>query len=272
MIFIQKSWIVDIKFPVKLNLVVLSLVLLFSCNTNNTGVSTIDKDKEITIFAAASLSDVVTEIADSFAVKYNCKTRLNFASSGTLARQIEQGAGPDIYISANKKWMSYVDSLGHIVSNQLSDIAQNDLVLIAPKNSRLEEVRIDSSLDFLSILGKERFSMGNPIHVPAGRYAKQSLAYYGWFKELENQVLPAKDVRSALMVVELGETPVGIVYKTDAVKSDKVKILGIFPEKSHRVITYIAGVSSTNKLAKEFYAYLSDPEIKAVWKKYGFKN
>lgn len=251
------------------------LGILFSCssggNKTNDGESSEDKSGQpIMVFAAASLTDVLSEIVDAFESKYQVEVKTNMASSGTLARQIEQGANPDVYISASKKWADYVDSLGYFYEDYKSAIAQNELVLIAPQSSTMEIKAIDSTLNFISLLGTGRLSIGDPVHVPAGRYAKQSLEYFGWYNQLDNKVLPAKDVRSALMVVEMEEAPIGIVYRTDAQKSDKVKVLNSFPEKSHKPIVYFAGVCNDNNVAKNFFDYLNSGETKEIWEKYGF--
>lgn len=268
------------KFTRTVSIIVSIAVLgfLFSCGTpdRKTGKADIGNTEEteqsIMVFAATSLTDVLSEIIDSFEVKYNVVVKTNIASSGTLARQIEQGANSDVYISASKKWADYVDSLGYILKGYKTEIAQNELVLITPKNSYLKLQPIDSSMDFAALLGKGRLSIGDPSHVPAGKYARQSLEYFGWYKQLENKILPAKEVRSALMIVELEEAPAGIVYRTDALKSDKVRILGLFPERSHNPIVYVAGVCKDNKPAKEFFTYLNSGEIKSIWIKYGFKK
>ena len=242
---------------------------IVSCSNSNQS-KTDSKTKSIMVFSAASLTDVLNEIVDSFEVKYAVKVKTNMASSGTLARQIEQGGQPDIYISASKKWANYVDSLGYIQQGFKSTIAKNHLVLIAPHSSIIQASSIDSTLDFISLVGKNRLSIGDPAHVPAGRYAKQSLEYYGWYSKLDDKILPAKDVRSALMVVEMEEAPMGIVYKTDALKSNKVKILNTFPENSHKPIMYVSGVINNNQIAKDFYKYLLADETKVIWEKYGF--
>ncbi len=231
-----------------------------------------EKQPEITVYSAASLTDVLSELVDSFEVKYNTKVTYNLASSGTLARQIVQGGNPDVYISASKKWANYVDSAGYILKGYKASIAHNKLVLIAPQSSALEVPSIDASLDFLNLLGKDRLSIGDPAHVPAGKYAKQALSHYGWFEKLDKKLLPAKDVRSALMVVEMEEAPVGIVYQTDAMKSSKVKILATFPEESHKDIVYVAGLCHDKAEAKEFYAFINSAETTAIWQKYGFSK
>ncbi len=248
--------------------------LAFSCRTGHQqdNLPNSNGHQSIMVFAGASLTDVLSEIIDSFEVKYQIKVQMNMASSGTLARQIEQGAAPDIYISASKKWADYVDSLGYLLAGTKSAIAENELVLIAPLNSSLEVSEIDSTFDFMSLLGSERLSMGDPAHVPAGKYARQSLEYFGWYSSLQGKVLPAKDVRSALMVVEMGEVPLGIVYRTDALKSAKVKILNTFPVYSHKPIVYVGGVCKDNSTAKAFFNYVNSADTKAIWTKYGFEK
>ena len=231
-----------------------------------------ETEKPIMVFAAASLTDVLSELIDSFEVRTTYKVQTNMASSGTLARQIEQGGTPDIYISASKRWADYVDSLGFIVAPYKTNVAFNELVLIAPKESSLTDMTIDKTLDLSKLIGPGRLSMGDPGHVPAGKYGKQALEYYGWATQINDKVLPAKDVRSALMVVELGEAPLGIVYKTDALKSDKVKIIGSFPEESHKPIVYVAGICKESKASKAFYSYLISEKTATIWAKYGFKK
>ena len=196
----------------------------------------------IMVFAAASLTNVMAEMIDSFNITHAIKVKTNFTSSGTLARQIEQGGSADIYLSANTKWSNYIDSLGYFIKDYKSNIAENTLVLIASIDSDLNPVSIDSTLNLSALLQNERLSIGDPKHVPAGRYAKQAITYLGQYEQLQPQLLPAKDVRSALMVVEMSEAPLGIVYATDAQKSKKVKIIGTFPEQSHQPVIYAGGV------------------------------
>ena len=253
-------------------LLVIGLQISCGSRGNKSDENKVKPKQQVMVFAAASLTDVMAEIVDSFEVSHNVKVKLNLASSGTLARQIEQGGTPDVFISASKRWANYVDSLGVVVAGYKSEVAQNELVLVAPKSSIVKAATINCSLNFVSLLGKGRLSIGDPSHVPAGRYAKQALEYYGWYDQLKKKMLPAKDVRSALMVVEMGEAPVGIVYRTDALKSGKVKILDAFPEKSHQPIVYVAEVCANRKLAKDFYAYLNAGSTKAIWDKYGFKK
>ena len=264
-------------YPYIIVKVFLLILVLLSCHTGQyevtkTGNIVAEKQQPIMVYAAASLTDVLSEIIDSFQVKSNIVVQTNIASSGTLARQVELGGTADIYISASKQWANYLDSLGFIIRGYKKEIVQNELVLIAPLNSSLIVNAIDSSLDFTSLLGKDYLSIGDPAHVPAGKYAKQSLQYFGWYKKLKGSILPAKDVRSALMVVEMEESPLGIVYRTDAQKSEKVKILNTFPEESHKPIVYVVGLCKEKAAAKNFYKFISSGGTKTIWEKYGFKK
>jgi molybdate transport system substrate-binding protein len=226
--------------------------------------------EELMVFAAASLTDVMTDITAVFEQKTHIRVLLNLASSGTLARQMELGNQPDVFVSASKKWADYVAEKGFTQKKWTQTVARNDLVLVAPGDSPLNPVKIDADLNFPSLSGDERLSLGDPAHVPAGKYAREALDHFGWYAPMKDKLLPAKDVRSALMVVELGEAPVGIVYRTDAEKSAKVKILGVFPEASHKPIQYVATVCSQHREAVDLFHFLTSPEAMGIWKKYGF--
>ena len=247
--------------------IVLLAILFVSCNNNR------EKDKGVVVFCASSLTDVISEIADDFEIAFHADVKLNLASSGTLARQIEHGAAPSIYISANKKWLDYLYQKKFIIPETEKKIAGNSLVLVAPSDSKLEPMGFSLSTS-LPELFDGKLSIGDPNHVPAGSYTVQLLENLGWRKELEPRFLPAKDVRSALMVVEMGEVEAGIVYKTDALKSNKVKIITEFPdslyEPVHYYITIIEGQKNENSLS--LYNYILSDEVKQVWNKYGFSR
>lgn len=254
-------------------LIIFFNLLSHSCNTKSSNSAEQAMTKQmIMVYAAASVTDVLNEITKAFEAEYHIKVQTNLASSGTLARQIEQGAMPDIYLSASKKWADYVAEQSNIANENIAEIAKNELVLIAPINSSIVKQMIDSSMALPQMLKNNRLSIGDPAHVPAGKYAKQALEYFGWYDELDHMTLPAKDVRSALMVVELAETPLGIVYKTDAMKSDKVKIVGSFPEKSHKPIVYVAEIVKNNDASKKFIAFLNSEKTAEIWAKYGFSK
>ena len=225
-----------------------------------------DKDEtSIAVSCASGLADVITEISDSFTIENNTQVKINLASSGTLARQLAQGNKADIYISASKHWADYADSLG--VFSERKPLCQNKLVFISPLN------RVQDSLDFADKIIPEfqgRLSIGDPAHVPAGQYGKEALISLGWWDALKERTLPAKDVRSALMPVELGECELGIVYYSDAKVSNKVKIAGIFPDTCHTPIVFHALLSKNpSPSARQLYLELKDPKYESIWKKHG---
>jgi molybdate transport system substrate-binding protein len=228
-----------------------------------------ETDTELTVFIAASTTDVITDIAGLYEEKSGISVNINPASSGTLAKQIEQGAPADVYISASEKWMEYVKGLD--VTEKSASLVTNRLVLIVPEESKLKTVSFDGSFS-LADLFEGHLSMGDPEHVPAGKYAKEAITYYGWYENLESRILPAADVRAALSVVELSEADLGIVYETDARKSDKVRILSGFPEESHTPIQYFCALlKDSSDEAGDFYDFLlNDANAKELFKSYGF--
>lgn len=229
------------------------------------------KNDKVLVFCASSLTNVISEIAGNFEKEKTIKVKLNFASSGTLARQIEHGANPSLFISANKKWVIYLNEKGKTNPDYEKQMAANSLAVIAPLNSKIDSFSFQNSVDFPSIF-KGRLSLGDPKHVPAGEYAMQAIIKLGFGEELKNRLLPAKDVRSALMVVELGETELGMVYKTDALESKKVKLVAEIPPDMHDpILYYLSVLNETDPNARLFYAYLNSENSKKVWLKYGFK-
>ena len=231
-----------------------------------------DESKSITIFCAASLTDVISEIVSDFKENEQVEVKLNLASSGTLARQIEHGATPAIFISANKKWVDYLNQLDLTIPETEKSIAGNSTVLIAPLESRLDSFAFSTDIN-LPELFEGRISVGDPQYVPAGTYAFQIFKKLSFEKELESRILPAKDVRSALMVVEMGEVEAGVVYKTDALKSKKVKIITEFPDSLHEPVNYYMVIinKQQNETSTKLYNYIVSQETEPVWEKYGFK-
>ena len=248
----------------------LYIVLVLLCSACSQKKS--NNENELTVFCAASLTDVISEITSEFKKENNIQVKLNLASSGTLARQIEHGATPAIFISANKKWVDYLVQLQLTIPETEKNIAGNSMVLIAPLNSKLDSFAFSSEID-LPELFEGRISIGDPQYVPAGAYAVQIFKKLDCEKEMEPRFLPAKDVRSALVVVELGEVEAGIVYKTDALKSKKVKIITEFPDSLHEPVNYFMVMikNQKNELSTNLYNYIVSQEMATVWEKYGFK-
>jgi molybdate transport system substrate-binding protein len=251
----------------KKGLYLIIVFLLFSaCQSKKAS-----EQKEVVVYCAASLTDIVTELAKDFETETNVRIKLNLASSGTLARQIEHGAIPAIFISANKEWLAYLDSLELTVPKSGKRIAGNQLVLVAPLNSEIQPFDFSGEV-YLPKLFEGRLSIGDPQHVPAGMYAVQALKNLGYETEFESRFLPAKDVRSALMVVEMGEADAGIVYKTDALKSGKVKIVTQFPDSLYEPVSYYMALikGAENDRSLQLYNYLVSEKASPVWAKYGF--
>ena len=229
-------------------------------------------DNNITVFAASSLTNALNDIAAKYQQETGVKTTLSFASSSALARQVALGAPANIYLSANEKWMDYVEQQSAVIDNSRVDVLKNSLVMVAPTDYPQNNISLSASWDLSKALEGTRLAVGNPDNVPAGRYAKQSLEFMHLWKQAEPLLARANNVRSALVLVERGEAKLGIVYKTDAEISKKVKIVATFPEDSHKPITYPMALVKGNDTpaAKAFYQYLQHDEAKAIFKQYGF--
>lgn len=227
---------------------------------------------KVTVFAAASLTNALQDIATQYQKQHKVDVVSSFASSSTLARQIEAGAPADIFISADQKWMDYAVAKESIQPDTRANLLENTLVLIAPKESKQGDVTLSTQTDWLKLLDGGRLAVGDPDHVPAGIYAKESLQKLGAWDSLSSKLAPAEDVRSALALVERDEAPLGIVYGSDAVASKKVKVVGVFPADTHQKVEYpIAIVKGHDTPAvSAFYQYLQGPEAANVFQQYGF--
>lgn len=228
--------------------------------------------ENITVFAAASLTNALQEIADKYQQGKEVKIVSSFASSSTLARQIEQGAPADLFISADQQWMDYAVQKKTIDEASRYTLLGNKLVLVAPTASKPQQVTLSESTDWKSLLKGQRLSVGDPDHVPAGIYAKEALQKLGAWDTVSAQLAPGNSVRVALALVERNEAPYGIVYGSDAIASKKVTVVGTFPEESHKPVEYpVAMVKDHNSATvTAFYNYLKGPEAAAVFKRYGF--
>ncbi|MEK9497376.1 molybdate ABC transporter substrate-binding protein [Photorhabdus sp. P32] len=228
--------------------------------------------EKVTLFAAASLTNALDDIALQYKQKTKGEVIASYASSSTLARQIEQGAPADIFISADQQWMDYVAGKKLIIDETRLTMLGNQLVLIAPKASKLNKVDINKETKWKSLLEGGRLAVGDPDHVPVGIYAKESLQYLGAWETVNPLLARTSNVRSGLALVERAEVPLGIVYGSDAIASDKVKVVGIFPEESHKPIEYPMAIikDHSNPTVINFYEYLKTPEAVAIFKRYGF--
>ncbi|WP_392565063.1 molybdate ABC transporter substrate-binding protein [Utexia brackfieldae] len=242
---------------------IIPLIMMLCCFTVNAA-------EKITVFAAASLTDVMENISQLYRQSHpDTDIVFSFASSSALARQIEQGAPADIFMSADQQWMDYL--LDRNLAKNKETLLKNTLVLIAPKTSPINNVIIDQHTDWSTLLpAGSHLAVGDPDHVPAGVYAKASLTHLGAYSRLESQLARANNVRAALMLVEMDEAPLGIVYSTDAQVSNKVKIVGEFPADSFDAIEYPISLLNDSAPSQAFYTFLKSPQAKAVFEKYGF--
>jgi molybdate transport system substrate-binding protein len=226
---------------------------------------------EVTVFAAASLTNALSEVGQTFEQKEKGKVRFSFASSSTLAKQIENGAPAHLFLSADLDWMDYLAQRGLIVAGSRVDLLGNRLVMVAPEGSPLK-VDIKPGVDLLGLLSGGLLATGDPDHVPAGKYARAALEKLGAWKGIEGRIARADSVRAALVLVERAESPLGIVYATDAAATPKVKVVGVFPEGSHPPIVYPAALVKGHDIpaARRLLEFLKSPDAKAIFEKHGF--
>jgi molybdate transport system substrate-binding protein len=229
--------------------------------------------QDVTIFAAASLSNALQDVAKAYQEKTGTPLKFSFAASSALAKQIEAGAPAQIFISADERWMDYLADTKLIVPETRISPIGNRLVLIAPADSPVSPVTIDAELNIEAMTGQSgRIAAGDPQHVPAGTYARQALEKLNLWGKAEPRLARADNVRAALALVETGEAPLGIVYSTDAAASKRVKVVGTFPIESHTRITYpfamIAGQDSAE--ARQVFKFVTSDEALAIFSRHGF--
>ena len=232
-----------------------------------------EAEHPVTVFAAASLTDVFEAIGALHQEAGGTPIRLSFASSSTLARQIEAGAPAQIYASANERWMDHVEGQGLIAPGTRVSPIGNALTLIVPADSPIEDVALGPDTDLLALLQPgERIALGDPDHVPAGLYAREALDSLGLWEAAEGRLARSNTVRAAMALVETGEAPLGIVYATDAALSESVRVVGQFPQGSHTPVAYpfaiIAGQDTP--AVRAVYETLLSPEAQAIFAEAGF--
>ncbi len=229
------------------------------------------EDKTLTVFAAASMKNALDDIDAAFTAKTGVKDSASYAASSTLAKQIEQGAPADIFISADTDWMDYSVGKKDIDVKTRVDLLGNSIVLIAPKDSKIDNVAIGPGFDLAKLAGDGRIATGDVKSVPVGKYAKAALEKLGAWQAAEPKFAMAESVRAALTLVARSEAVLGIVYSTDAKVEPGVKIVGTFPADTHPPIIYpVAATATAKPEAKEYLDYLHSSAAKAVLEKYGF--
>ena len=226
---------------------------------------------EVTIFAAASMKNALDEIAATYREETGNALVASLAGSSALARQIQQGAPADVFVSASADWMDELEKDGLIDAASRFDLLRNTLVLIA-HGAGAAPVEIGPDMDLPGLLGGGKLAMALVDAVPAGVYGKAALTSLGLWDATAPNVAQADNVRAALALVATGEAPFGIVYATDAAASDNVTVVGTFPAETHPPIVYPAATvtASANPLKAEFLAYLSSPAARAAFERQGF--
>jgi molybdate transport system substrate-binding protein len=227
-----------------------------------------------TVFGAASLTDALRVLNEAWTARGEPPMKLSFAASSALARQIEQGAPADIFASADEPWMDYLQQRGLIVDATRVSALGNQLVLIAPADSNQGPVTLAKGTDIAKLLGADgRIAIADPASVPVGKYARDALGWMQAWDQVSSRLATGANVRAALLLVERGEAPLGIVYATDAAASKQVKIVATFPAESHAPITYPFALlkrAEHDAKANKLLAFLTGDEAKAVYRSFGF--
>ncbi|THB80317.1 MAG: molybdate ABC transporter substrate-binding protein [Desulfobacteraceae bacterium] len=244
-----------------------------------------EKNREIVLFAAASTTHAVNAVLSIYTREHGGTVIPSFASSSTLAKQIDRGAPAELFLCANPKWMDYLEKRDMIETETRKDLLGNRMVLIVPGRVSKSDSTLPGGarfstlgpdLDLIPILdqGKNRgiLAMGDPDHVPAGIYGMQALTSLGLWPEIASRIARAKDVRAALVLVERAEASAGIVYATDALGSKRVMVEGVFPEHLHEPIKYPLAIiqGRSTPRTRELAAFLQSEAALAVFKTYGF--
>ncbi len=228
--------------------------------------------EQITVFAAASLKNALDNANATFTKATGVKIVASYEASSALARQIEQGAPADVFISADLRWMDYAAEHKLIKLETRINLLSNKLVLIAPADSKFDHVTIGQGFDIASLAGGSRIAVADVKAVPAGLYAKAALEKLGAWVAVEPKLAQAENVRATLAFVARGETPIGIVYETDAKIEPKVKIIGVFPNDSYPPVIYPVAATSDSKTpgVAAYLAFLRTKAARTIFEKYGF--
>ena len=226
---------------------------------------------DVLVFAAASLKNALDDAAHAFEQQGGGPVKISYAASPQLAKQIENGAPADIFVSADLDWMDYLQKRNLIEPATRKNLLGNRLVLVAPADSTVK-VDIKPGFDLAGLLKGGRLAMADPDSVPAGKYGKAALEKLGVWNTVQPHVAGAENVRAALLYVDRGETPLGIVYATDAAADPGVRIVGTFPENTHPPIIYPVALTaaSKNPEAVKLLAFLESPAAKPAFEKQGF--
>jgi molybdate transport system substrate-binding protein len=229
------------------------------------------EDRSIRIFAAASTKNALDEVNGLFTGRSGTRVLASYAASSALMKQIEQGAPADVFLSAEVGWMDYGAKRNLILNDTRENLLGNRLVLVAPKDSKIDNVSIAPGFDLAGLAGSGRIAIGDGRSVPTGLYAKVALEKLGIWSAVESKLTIADTTRAALVLVARQEAPLGIVYETDAKIDPGVKIVAIFPEDSHPPIIYPVALTKDAKPgAAKYLTFLTTLDAKGVFERYGF--
>jgi molybdate transport system substrate-binding protein len=229
------------------------------------------QDKSLTVFAAASMKNALDDVDAAYTAKTGVKIAASYAASSVLAKQIEQGAPADVFVSADTDWMDYAIGKKTINEPTRVNLLGNSIVLVAPKESKIDNVTIGPGFDLSKLAGDGKIATGDVKSVPVGKYAQAALEKLGAWQAAAPKFAMAESVRAALALVARGEAVLGIVYATDAKVEPGVKIVGTFPADSHPPIIYPVAATLTAKTeAADYLAFLKTSAAKAIFEKYGF--
>ena len=223
------------------------------------------------VFAAASLTNALDRVAEAWTAETGLRVVTSYGGSSALARQIQQGAPADVFISASRDWMDALEASGDLREGTRRDILGNALVLIAHGRDA-PAVTVDANLDLAGMLGDGRLAMALVDAAPAGIYGRQALKTLGLWEEVEPLVAQSDNVRAALAFVARGEAPLGIVYATDAAVADNVTVIGTFPAGSHDPIAYPAAITAqaASPSAEAFLDWMTSDAARTIWREFGF--
>lgn len=247
-------------------------LLAFACIPIAPAHAADDRNQEILVFAAASLTNVLAEIGAAYTQQTKQPVKFSYAASSALARQLEAGARADVFFSADLEWMDYAQARGLIDRTTRRNVLGNRLALVAPADSKIE-LKIAPGFALAAALGNGRLATGDPESVPVGKYARSALTSLGVWNDVADRLVRADNVRSALAFIARGETPLGIVYETDAKIEKRVRIVDFFPADSHPPIVYpVAVIASARPAARQFIDFLQSAPAREAFKKYGFQD
>lgn len=227
---------------------------------------------DVTVFAAASLKESLDAAARAFQDASGHKVTIAYAASSALARQIENGAPADVFISADTDWTDYIEGKKLVAAGSRRNLLGNELVLVAPASSPTQ-LKLVPGVNVAATLGGKRIALANPDTVPAGKYARAAFTSLGAWDAIAGKVAAVDNVRAALALVARGEAPLGVVYRTDALAERKVRVVDAFPAASHPAIVYavVTLKRSASPAAPALVAYLGSPPARALFARYGFR-